>query len=174
MKEIQLTQGRVAIVDDEDYDIVNKYNWWAVQGGDIHKVYYAQKWLCRVKGVKKYEMLHNFIAGRPGYKLFIDHINGDGLDNRKENLRIVTNRQNGHNNSGQSNRLGRYKGVYLNRTGKKFVARITVDYKQLCLGSYQNETDAAIAYNNAAIKYFGEFARLNEIPNELKNGTNND
>lgn len=92
---------------------------------------------------------------------FIDHINGNKSDNRIENLRICTNSQNQMNRKVTSKSITGIKGVF--SRGKRFYSQIVVSGKTICLGSFGNSLDAATAYNNAAIKYHGEFATLNPI-----------
>lgn len=107
--------------------------------------------------------LQRFLTNCTDKKLKVDHINGDTLDNRKSNLRICTNAENSRNSAKSKNGLwSKYKGVHKDRN--RFVARIKVDYKEINLGSFKHEINAAIAYNNAAIKYHKDFARLNAIP----------
>jgi hypothetical protein len=105
--------------------------------------------------------MHRLIMGaEPGQE--IDHINGNGLDNRKENLRVATrkeNQQNRHITWGNST----YKGVYWEKQKNKWRARIFVSGKCVHLGFFLTEKEAAVAYNQGAIKYFGSFACLNII-----------
>jgi len=96
-------------------------------------------------------------------KITVDHRNGNTLDNRKINLRACTQSQNTKNRSKTLKpTTSKFKGIYLN-VNKKWVAQIRVNYKRICLWSFENEITAAEAYNNAAIKYFGEFALLNKL-----------
>jgi hypothetical protein len=92
-----------------------------------------------------------------------DHIDGNTLNNQKSNLRNVTCQQNGCNKSKCKNLFSKYKGVSRVKRDKKWQAYITVHQKPIFLGCFTNELDAAVAYNNAAIKYFGEYAKLNQI-----------
>jgi hypothetical protein len=93
--------------------------------------------------------------------VFVDHINGNGLDNRKSNLRICTHQQNCENSRKRKKSFSKYKGVYWSKNAKKWVAQITIDGKSKHLGYFELEEDAAAAYDKAAVKYFGEFACLN-------------
>jgi hypothetical protein len=95
-----------------------------------------------------------------------DHINGNGLDNRIINLRICTQSQNLRNRGASINNKTGYKGVSYDKKSNKFKAQIRVNKKNITLLTTNNLIDAARAYNNAAIKYFGEFAQLNVIPKE--------
>ncbi len=106
--------------------------------------------------------MHREILGLDhGDRRQVDHINGDGLDNRKENLRICDTSKNVINRSiGKINTSG-YKGVNWRKKSKKWVARIGFNNKRIYLGDFNNKEDAARAYDTAALKYYGEFAKLN-------------
>jgi hypothetical protein len=153
VKEITLSQGRVSIVDDEDYELVNQFNWYYRKGS-------TDKGYARRTANRKSVYLHRFILGAQP-KEIVDHINGNTLDNRKSNLRIVSVRQNVLNSGVYG--TSKYKGVTIHKKTGLYRARIVVNGKELSLGYFDNEKDAAIAYNAAANKYFGEFARINEI-----------
>ncbi len=154
MKTIPLTQGKVAIVDDEDYEELSKYNWSALRGGS--GVYYARR-----KKDKKMLIMHRIILNAK-YGEMVDHINHNGLDNRKENLRICTNSQNQMNRK-RNIGVSKYKGVHWSKHSNKWRARITKNGKNAHLGLFGSEKDAARAYNKKATILFGEFALLNDI-----------
>lgn len=158
MKEIKLTQGKVALVDDEDYNWVNQKTWQAQV--NHCGIFYA------CSGYRR-EKMHRVIMGlQKGDKRQVDHINHNGLDNRRCNLRICTNAQNCMNGKRKGG-TSKYKGVHLFKPKGKWYAQIEIGgRKHFFLGSYSTEEDAAIAYNNAAIKYFGEFAHLNILGND--------
>lgn len=92
----------------------------------------------------------------------VDHINGDGTDNRRENLRICTHHQNMGNQPARRNGSSKYKGVSKTRTGN-WAVRIWNNYKCINIGTFSNEREAGKAYNEQAIKYFGEYAKLNQL-----------
>jgi hypothetical protein len=143
------------IIDDEDYDIVSQYSWYAGKGTNT---FYA----CRNIGyaIRTIQRMHTFITGYSK----CDHINGNGLDNRKSNLREVTSKQNNMNRSKTSNSTTSvYKGVHWVTRRSKWQAKIFVDGKDKFLGYFHDEKEAAIAYNKAATKFFGEFCKLNEV-----------
>ena len=157
MKEIPLTKGLVAIVDDEDYDFINQFKWCADDRGGY----------CRaMRGIhcgKKYttQRMHRLLLNPPK-GMEVDHINHNGLDNRRCNLRICTHAQNQHNQQKQRRRkLSQFKGVSLAGTDVKWRAFIHLDSRFLSLGYFHSEIDAAKAYDEAAKKYHGEFANLN-------------
>ena len=161
MKKIPLTQEKFALIDDEDFDLISQYKWCAVKNKNI---YYTMRgyWDKQIKKRKQIKM-HRLIMGVTDPKIQIDHINGDGLDNRKVNLRICTNQQNHMNRKSNKNCSSKFKGVSWFKRDKKWRSQITVHQKKIYLGDFNNETQAAIAYNTAAIKHFGQYAYLNII-----------
>jgi hypothetical protein len=162
MMQIQLTQGKVALVDDEDYPKLIKYKWFASLSTNT---YYARR---RVG--KNHIDLHRFILNIKSNEE-CDHINGDGLDNRKFNLRICTHHQNTCNRSKNSRTLcsSKYKGVYYNKKRKKWQSQIRANQETHYLGRFKNEIDAAKAYDKAAKIYFGNYAKLNFNVNQVMN-----
>ena len=162
MKEIQLTQGKVALVDDADYEYLNQWKWHANKNGNK---FYASRSITVSQGKQKTISMHRVITKNINPKMHTDHLNGNGLDNRKINLRICTNSQNAMNQSKQINNTSGYKGVsyYKNSINKKWMATIKINNIKIYLGLFTNPKDAAIAYNAAANNFFGEFAKLNEI-----------
>lgn len=153
MKVIPLTQSKVALVDDRDYDFLSAFKWVAQKE---EKTWYAAK---RVWIGNKWTLalMHRMILGFP--KIEVDHRDGNGLNNQRDNLRIATKGQNQHNRRlGKNNKSG-FKGVYP-RHGKWF-SQISCNNVQRHLGSFDRAEDAAKAYDAEAIKLFGEFARTN-------------
>lgn len=163
MKEIVLTQGKVALVDDEDFERLNQYKWTAVKS---KAGWYAQRKL-KVKNKNGYLIkikMHRQILGLGTLKedkILVDHKDHNGLNNQKSNLRQATSLQNGANCRNRTDGLSKYKGV--NLRGATWVARIGVNNQRIYLGSYKTEREAALAYNEAAKKHFGDFAYLNII-----------
>lgn len=155
MKTINLTQGRVALVDDEDFDRVNQFKWYASN----HKhTWYAQR-NRMINGKKSTQRLHSFIL--PGVKQ-IDHENRNGLDCQKHNLRPATFAQNHANSIKRKGKCSsKFKGVCWDKRGQQWLAYITVDKKFVHIGYFLQETDAALAYDKKAVDVFGKFARLN-------------
>jgi hypothetical protein len=162
MKEIQLTQGKVALVDDDMYEYLNQWKWQANKNGNK---FYAKRSIKVSQGKQKTISMHRFITKNINPKMHTDHLNGNGLDNRKINLRICTNSQNAMNQSKQINNTSGYKGVsyYKNSINKKWMATIKLNNIKIYLGLFIDPKDAASAYNAAAIKFYGEFAKLNKI-----------
>ena len=177
MAEIPLTRGMVAIVDEEDFDYLNQWSWCASRednGGEgaENKIYYAVRgWR---EGKKQHQItMHQQLAKFWGWQLKgreeIDHEDTDGLNNRRPNLRRCLHRQNIQNRRKQRtykgvNTSSKYKGVSRNKRREKWEAYICLPYqkgRKRCLGLFEDEEQAALAYNEAATNYFGEFARLN-------------
>jgi hypothetical protein len=150
MKKLTLTNGHEAIVDDDDYDRLSVYSW------HVQFKPNGRKYALRGDNV----MLHRIVMGMPPADNDVDHINRDGLDCRKSNLRIALRTQNNWNATKRSNTKSKYKGVSRHVKGSWF-SRIGVYGKDIYLGHFKNEVDAALAYDAAARKYCGQFARLN-------------
>lgn len=153
-KEISLTKGKVAIVDDEDYEFLSMYKWHVLRNK------YAVRSV-RENGSKRMVYMHREIMN-PDVNLQVDHVNGNGLDNRKVNLRNVTQRQNLYNQGTRSDNTSGYKGVYKTKNNKWY-AEVKKDYKKINLGVFESKHDAARMYNFWAYDMFGEFAKLNVI-----------
>jgi len=152
-KRIPLTQNKFAIVDDEDFDQVNQYKWYFNNG-------YARRWYLDKKTKKEgYMTMHRLINNTPK-GMDTDHINHNGLDNRKENLRSATRNQNNQNYLPQKH-SSKYKGVYWNKKEKKFKAYIGLNGKAIHLGYFKTEIEGAKAYDRKAKEIYGEFAYLN-------------
>lgn len=158
MKEIQLTQGKVALVDDDDYEWLNQWKWCAFHAyGDN---YYAARGI-KLLGKTTTIMMHRVILGLTDPSVYVDHIDGDGLNNKRVNIRTATNKENSRNRGPKCGK--EYKGVFWHKSRKKWGATIVVDRRTHNLGRFNSKHDAAKAYNEAAIKYHGEFAWLNPI-----------
>lgn len=150
MKILKSTNGYDIIVDDDIFDDLNKYN-WRVTATDFNII------RCGWHGRKI--MLPRIIMQAPIDKL-VDHINHNRLDNRKENLRLCTRTENNQNKTG-TNRLG-YKGVTLTRN-YYYNAALRNNKRKVHIGNFATKELAALAYNRAAEKYFGDFACLNRV-----------
>ena len=147
--------GRVALIDDEDYELVSRYR-WNLRHKPRSTNFYAQANISRAVGRGTIKM-HCLIMGQPG----IDHRNGNGLDNRRSNLRAATPGQNNANSRPRSNCTSPYKGVYWNADRGKWQAQISVGGRSTNLGRFASEEEAARAYDAAAIAAWGEYARPN-------------
>lgn len=158
-RRIPLTQGKYALVDPEDYERLSKHKWHANKGG---ATFYAVRWAPR-KRQKKLTVIymHRQVLNNPDSE-FIDHINHNGRDNRKANLRPATRAQNNCNRKKyDNNSYSKYKGVSFQQKNRKWSAQIGLNNKMMFLGYFKKEIDAAKAYDAAARKYHGEFASLN-------------
>ena len=154
MKLIPLTQGKYAMVDDEDYERLMSFKWC------FDGVYAATN----IKGIKRRKLrMHRFVLGLTDSKIFCDHKDHNSLNNQKENLRIVNNAQNICNSRSRRNSVSKFLGVCWHYKNKKWIAQITKDYKNKYIGSFDDEIQAAIAYNQEAVKLHGEFANLNTL-----------
>ena len=157
MREILLTQGKVALVDDEDFEEISKYKWHVNNDGYATRNYWLNQKCYTIR-------LHRLITkAKSGDE--VDHINLNKLDDRKSNLRICSLSENRRNRTIKQNNTSGYKGISFCPEKKKnqWSSRIGINGKRICLGHYGTKKEAAQVYNNAAIKYHGEFARLNKI-----------
>jgi hypothetical protein len=159
MKEIQLTQGKVALVDDEDFEYLNQFRWFS---NNMNGKFYVGRYIT----VSKYKQIrismHRFIM-KPEKGMVIDHLDRNPLNNQKNNLRICTQGENLRNKKIYANNKCGFKGVIWWERNSKWKAEIRHNKKKIYLGYYKNINDAARAYNAAALKYHGEFANLNKI-----------
>lgn len=160
MKEIPLANGKsFAIIDDEDFELVSKYRWTRLPVNNGNKEYVQTSTIPRIT-------LHRLLMGFPDKPLVVDHINHNGLDNRRCNLRVVTKKNNQGNRRSARNSSSKFLGVSKNKITGKFTAQIGIGNKKTrCLGRFDNEIEAACAYNEAAKIIHGEFANLNIITN---------
>jgi hypothetical protein len=154
-REIPLTQGRVALVDDQDYEWLNQTKWRYCE--DEPRPGYARGHL---RGTGVHIRMHRLILDAPP-DMQVDHINGNTLDNRRVNLRLASQVQNSRNAQPHRHARSPYKGVSWQPTHRKWRAMICINGTLKHLGYFANEVDAAHAYDNAARSMFGEFARTN-------------
>jgi hypothetical protein len=172
MREVHLSQGKVALIDDCDYDAVSRYKWYAKR---MSGTYYAAR-NERVKDKRRTLLMHVFILESTG--ALVDHKDGNGLNNTRGNIRVCTVSENTRNRRGNLNASSKYKGVAkfehkvtrVTTSGRiikyfylRYAAVIQADGKIIRLGKYKTEVEAAAAYNVAAIKYHKDFARLNNL-----------
>lgn len=149
MKLIPLTRGLECMIDDEDHALLSLINWYVGRNKTSQKSYARNDVFGR---------MHRFLMmANSGQE--VDHIDGNSLNNQKHNLRICSLKENRRNRSKNLNSKNRYKGAYF--MNGKWISKIRVDDKMLCMGPYLNEEDAAKSYDDAAKKYYGEFAKLN-------------
>jgi HNH endonuclease len=157
---IVLTKEKVALVDAKDYQSLVQFKWYAKLHGT--------KWYARKRRPDKrgaYDYMHRFLLNAPQGKL-VDHKNGDGLDNQRNNIRLCTSSQNNANRRKKPGSSSQYKGVTL-RTSGRWQAHIVIERKAEFLGNYIVEEDAARSYDKRAVEAFGEFA-LPNFPSESR------
>lgn len=154
MKHITLTNGKKAIVDDRDYENLICYKWY---------ITFSRNWkpyVRRYENGKTIYMARELCAPPMGY--VVDHINGDTLDNRRENLRVCMQSENNRNRIPNRNRThSRFKGVTMDKSRGRWRAYIYLGGKCKHLGMFDTPEFAAMAYDQSAVKEFGEYARLN-------------
>lgn len=153
MREIQLTQNRAALVDDEDFEWLNNWKWYAHKDGNT---FYAARAGGRVNGSMTTITMHSVIVGKPPKGLVSDHRDGNGLHNFKKNLRFVTTRQNAQNRKNRVKpKTSQYVGVFWRKDCKKWAAKIRMDSKNKHLGLFASEFQAFKAYRQA-VESLGE------------------
>ena len=156
MKRIKLSQGKFALIDDEDFYRVSKHKWSAGK-------YARDTWYAKTMINGKFVQMHRFILN-PSDDQLTDHKNHNGLDNRRRNIRVCETWQNQANRIKRSKASSRFKGVHWQTARKVWIAKIKRNGIAKHLGNFHDEIEAAIAYNKAAIIIFGDFAYLNIIP----------
>lgn len=156
MKKIELTQNQFALVDNSDFAELNKHKWCANKYGNR---FYAVRNSKTVEGKKKTILMHVEIMKTPkGFDT--DHIDIDGLNNQKKNLRICTRSQNGMNKKAYKTNRSGLKGVSWCKNQNKWKSRIAVDKKTIHLGYFESKENAYEAYCNACTKYHKEYGRI--------------
>lgn len=158
MREIPLSRGHVALVDDADFDLVVAGGPWHAHPG--YRTVYGQRNVPGRRG--RTQSLHAFLTGWP----FVDHVNGDGRDNQRHNLRPSNYALNAANRPTRSDSRSGFKGVFPNPSGRPWRAQISVNGSKRHLGVFATAAEAARAYDQAALDAWGEHARLN-YPKEL-------
>jgi hypothetical protein len=151
-KLIQLTQGKVAIVDDEDFEELNKFRWYCDRKYAVRDI--------TSQGIRDRVYMHRLIANAPDH-LEVDHINGDGADNRKENLRLCTHAENSRNRRAQKNNTTKYKGVWFSKRDNRFVAETRLNGKKITIGFFKTAEEASEAYKAKVLEIHGAFANTN-------------
>ena len=150
MKKIKLTQGKVALVDDIDYEYLNQWKWFANKSG--HTFYPTRH---TYKGGKRTSIrMHQVLAERLGFEHKADHVNRNGLDNQRHNVRDATKKQNAENSRIPSNNTSGYKGVSWHKKASKWLAQIWHGGSREYLGLFTNKKDAISARKKAEREYF--------------------
>lgn len=157
MKTIPLTQGLYATVDDEDFDRLNQYKWKVVRG---HRTFYAIRQLS-TNGKYKSIYMHREILGLQDRKVEADHIDHNGLNNTRQNLRPATRSENLQNTSSRPGSSSKYLGVWLDKATNRWAASVKLGKTIVFVGRFTDETAAARARDKVAKKLHGKFANLN-------------
>ena len=152
---IRLTQGKFAVVDEEDFEYLNQWQWNAHKAG---RTFYAVRYIVISGNRTKMKMHWAVMKGKGA-----DHIDHNGLHNWRSNLRFCTQQENCMNTTKRKNTSSIYKGVSLDKQTGKWEAYIAINHKKINLGFFNLEIDAARAYNEKAIELFGDFACLNDV-----------
>jgi hypothetical protein len=159
MKQIQLTQGYICLVDDEDFEFLSQFKW------EIDKrasgVYVKRYVYSMVNGKRKRTVfyIHRYIMGVTDKKVFVDHEDGNTMNNMRSNLRVCTQAQNSRNKKYRPNTSG-FKGVHPRPSGR-WASKIMYNYQTVTVGTFDTPEEAARAYDEKAKELFGEFARPN-------------
>ena len=156
-RKITLGDGEFTMVDQKDFYRFSKYHWYFSSSGK--KLYVSRSVRVGPEKVRTVRLHREII--RPAKGLVVDHRDGNTFDNRSDNLRPATHTQNMQNRCKRKNTASKYVGMWLDTKRNQWAVRITVNKKKIWLGRFDSEIDAAHAYDEAAKKYFGEFARLN-------------
>lgn len=157
MKEISLPSGQSVLLDDEDFNYLNQFKWKAHKAK--HTIYASRN--IKVSGKWKTILMHRVILNLNDKNTFTDHIDLNGLNNQKHNLRIANRSQNNANRKSTKNSSSKFLGVFFNKKTGKWYASVRKDNKHNHLGYFFDEIEAAKAYNEAAKIFHGEFANLN-------------
>ena len=156
MKEIELSRGYKAIVDDEDYERLSQ---WAWKISTCNSGVYATRWVPESDSNRRQLVRMHVDIMNPPTGMLVDHVNGDTLDNRRCNLRVCTKGQNQMNMRRNSRNTSGYRGVHWHAKCGKWVAMIKVNGERHYLGLFESVEAAAVAYAEASRKYHGEFGR---------------
>ncbi len=159
MKRIQVRTacGCFALVDDEDFELVSRFTWYCEHRGVNDSLKY-------IRGFPGDVRMHRVVMGlKPGDKRMVDHRNGDGRDNQRENLRVATRAENLRNRRKMKLGLYRFKGVMKSRGCLNYTAYIRINDRRVRVSGFLTQEEAAMAYNVMARKHFGEFAALNTV-----------
>jgi hypothetical protein len=160
-KLIKLTQGQFAIVDDKNFEWLNQWKWFAQKN---KKTFYACRNLPTTRDGKRPKVwMHRLILNISDNNIIGDHRDRNGLNNIESNLRVADDLQSTTNRGKFKNSSSIYIGVSCDKDKYGWIAQIQKNKKKMYLGYFKNEIDAAKAYNDAAIRMFGEFANLNKI-----------
>lgn len=160
--KIELTQGKVAIIDDADWDLVSGYKWFAKKSGNT---YYAETKVRREGGGQRDIRMHRLLLSLTDQKIQVDHRDGNGLNNQRENLRACSLAENQRNRGAYANNKSGFKGVSWHKQSGKWRASIGVNGKRKHIGLFDTPEAAHASYCLAAVEFHGEFANHGQQPN---------
>lgn len=143
-------QPVLVLIDDEDFEDLSRHSWHVMSTGYVRAT---------IDG--RHVTIHRYLMKPPSTKVYVDHVNGDPLDNRKSNLRLVSPRENTWNAKGQSQSLSRFRGVSFQKSTNSWLAILTCDGVRHYIGKFYTEEDAALAYDVVARSLYGEYVRPN-------------
>ena len=167
--EIPLTQGLVALIDEADFDLVSRFKWCAFNGS-TGKTYYAQSHIRRDNGSRTNVYMHRLLFGLTDSRTDVDHIDGDGLNNRRANLRTCSRAENLWNRGAQANNKSGFKGVTFHKQSRKWRAEIRFNGNYKSLGYFHTPEEAHMAYCAAAAELHGEFCNFGAMESGQKKG----
>ena len=157
--KIPLSRGIFALIDESDLPLIEKHKWHVNKSP--YNIHAATNIKQENKQWKLFKM-HRFILNAPK-EMQVDHINHDGLDNRRENLRLCTPSQNSANRRARKNGTSKFRGVSWHKVDRKWMVALAKEGRIEYVGRFENEIEAAKAYNTKAIELHGAFAHLNII-----------
>lgn len=156
--QVKLTQGQVALVDPKDWKRIRHRKWYAAWDKTR---FYARARPDKTEDPKRptLNMHREILKAKRSQQ--VDHVNQIGTDNRRSNIRLCTSKQNNQNRRKRNGCISQYKGIQKCQDGEAWTSSITIDGTRTYLGTFETEEEAALAYNSAALEYFGEFACIN-------------
>lgn len=157
MKKIKLTQGKSSLVDNSDYELLNKFKWQAYWDGYN---WYAGRSDKKIKDKPRQTIKMHRVIMNPKKFQEVDHINGDGLNNQRKNLRLCSHQQNCFNRKRMISNTSGFKGVNWNKNSKKWIARIQINGKRISLGYFNSKEKANEIYIKNSKKYHGKYSKI--------------
>jgi hypothetical protein len=169
MKEIIATNGMIIKVDDSDFEYLNQWQWYASKGKNKNTFYAKRSDYSDYKkeGRLRTVCMHREILQLKVSSILVDHRDGDGLNNQRNNLRAATPSRNAVNSVSRKGASSKYLGVSYHKQNRNWRAIVKKDYKNNHIGCFKTQEEAALAYNLKAIELFGEYARLNVLTNAV-------
>lgn len=158
MKKIKINRSLYLLIDNKDFKKIKLFHWYAAKKF-TDKTFYVVRHYYTIDGKRNNQGIHRFLLNITDPNILVDHINGNGLDNRRCNLRIVTKSENQKNRGNNKNNTSGYKGVSYHKLKKKYISVIGFNGKKIFLGYFKNPKQASKVYNKKAKELFGKFYR---------------